>query len=130
MSRTASSADFQSAVSPISNRQGGQPLRALSVLQVSQAGSPAFKAFLSALAVGLALRPNALWACAACYGQSNSAMARGVNWGIFSLLAIVVTVLGGIATFFVYLAKRSAAASATAGHPLPAASVEYPAASE
>jgi len=52
--------------------------------------------------------PGPLWACAACYGQSDSPLARGMNWGIFSLLAVVVCVLGGIATFFVFLAKKSA----------------------
>jgi hypothetical protein len=59
------------------------------------------------LLLGLALNPNTLLACAACYGQSDSPMAKGMNWGIFSLLAVVVFVLGAIASFFVYLAKRS-----------------------
>jgi len=49
-----------------------------------------------------------LLACAACYGQSDSAMAAGMNWGIFSLLGVIVFVLGGLAGFFVYLAKRAA----------------------
>jgi len=53
-------------------------------------------------------------ACAACYGQSDSAMAAGMNWGIFSLLGMIVMVLGGVGGFFVYLAKRSALASAPA----------------
>jgi hypothetical protein len=35
-----------------------------------------------------------------------------MNWGIFSLLGMIVLVLGGVATFFVYLAKKSAAVSA------------------
>ena len=55
----------------------------------------------------LVLCPQSLWACAACYGQSDSAMAKGMNWGIMSLLAVVVCVLGGITTFFVYIAKKS-----------------------
>jgi heme/copper-type cytochrome/quinol oxidase subunit 2 len=50
-----------------------------------------------------------LLACAACYGQSDSAMAAGMNWGIFSLLGMVVVVLGGVAGFFIYLARRSSA---------------------
>src|SRR5258708_1160276 len=54
----------------------------------------------------LALHPTSLWACAACYGQSDSPMAKGMNWGIFSLLAVVVSVLGGIAAFFVFLARK------------------------
>jgi hypothetical protein len=50
-------------------------------------------------------------ACAACYGQSDSPLAQGLNWGILSLLGIVVPVLGGIATFFIFIAKKAAAAS-------------------
>ncbi len=63
---------------------------------------------LASLAVALAFQPNSLRACAACYGQSDAPMAAGMNWGIFSLLTVVVFVLGGVATFFVYLARRAA----------------------
>jgi hypothetical protein len=55
-----------------------------------------------------------LLACAACYGQSDSAMAAGMNWGIFSLLGMIVIVLGGVAGFFVYLARRSSMVSGPA----------------
>jgi maltodextrin utilization protein YvdJ len=46
-------------------------------------------------------------ACAACYGQSDSPMAQGMNWGIFALLGVISVVLSGIAGFFIYVAKRS-----------------------
>ena len=61
---------------------------------------------VSALGFGFALGfpPWFALACSACYGQSDSAMAKGMNWGILSLLGVVVTVLGGIAAFFVFLA--------------------------
>ena len=49
--------------------------------------------------------PPAL-ACAACYGQSDSPMAVGMNWGIFSLLGVIACVLGGITSFFVYLGQE------------------------
>jgi hypothetical protein len=63
---------------------------------------------LSAAAlVALVNCPHSLWACAACAGQSDSPMAKGMNWGIMSLLGVVVCVLGGITTFFVYIGKRS-----------------------
>jgi maltodextrin utilization protein YvdJ len=39
-------------------------------------------------------------------------MAKGMNWGILSLLAVITAVLGGVASFFVYLAKKSATVSA------------------
>ena len=63
---------------------------------------------LTFLVLTLAMQPRLLWACAACYGQDSGPMARGMNWGIFSLLGIIVFVLAGVAGFFVYLANRSA----------------------
>jgi hypothetical protein len=47
-------------------------------------------------------------ACAVCFGKSDSALAKGLHWGVISLLAVVLSVLAAIAVFFVYLAKRSA----------------------
>ena len=72
------------------------------------------KSLLSVLLLAFLTSPDSLWACAACYGQSDSPMAHGLNWGIFSLLLVVVLMLGGIASFFVYLARRSAALSSGA----------------
>jgi hypothetical protein len=54
---------------------------------------------------------HSILACAACYGQSDSPLAQGMNWGILSLLAVVVSVLGSIAMFFIFIAKKAAAAS-------------------
>jgi hypothetical protein len=58
-----------------------------------------------------------LLACAACYGQSDSAMAAGMNWGILSLLVIITCVLGGVAAFFVFLARRASRTHAAAAVP-------------
>ena len=55
-----------------------------------------------------------LLACAACFGQSDSPLAHGFNWGIISLLGVVLGVLGAFSTFFVFLAKRSAMVAASA----------------
>jgi hypothetical protein len=41
-------------------------------------------------------------------------MAAGMNWGILSLLGMIVLVLGGVAGFFIFLAKRSAVVAQTA----------------
>ncbi len=57
--------------------------------------------------VGLAGLPSAM-ACSACFGASDSRLAVGMNWGIATLLGVVLCVLGGLAAFFIYLAKRSA----------------------
>ena len=60
--------------------------------------------------------PPGLLACAACFGKSDSTMARSLNAGIFSLMAVIVTVLVGAASFFVFL-SRKAAATAQAEQP-------------
>jgi len=73
-------------------------------------------ALLAALAMAAA--PQSVLACATCFGKSDSDLAKAMNWGILSLLAVVVFVLGGIAAFFIYLAKR-AAMTAAAETPVP-----------
>jgi len=69
------------------------------------------KFLVAGLLGALALQPASLFACAACYGASDSAMAKGMNWGILSLLGVVVVVLGSFASFFVFLGKKAAAAA-------------------
>src|ERR1035441_5009545 len=71
-----------------------------------------FRPLLCAVVVALASSPGPLWACAACAGQSDSPMAKGMNLGILSLLAMIGVVLGGVASFFVYLGKKSATVAA------------------
>jgi hypothetical protein len=50
--------------------------------------------------------PSSLLACAACYGRSDSALAEGMNWGIFTLLGVVLTVLTCILVFFVHIVRK------------------------
>lgn len=54
----------------------------------------------------LAFAPSA-WACAACFGKSDSALAHGMNAGILSLLAVIGTMLTCVASFFVFLVRRA-----------------------
>lgn len=68
-----------------------------------------FRLLFAVLALGIALAPAPSLACAACYGQSSDPLASGMNWGIFTLLGVVVTVLGSFAGFFIYLIRREAA---------------------
>ncbi len=51
-------------------------------------------------------------ACATCFGKSDAPMARGMNMGILALLAVIGLVLAGVVSFFVYVAKRTAALEA------------------
>ena len=69
-------------------------------------------------ALTMAAAPQSALACATCFGKSDSDLAKAMNWGILSLLAVVVFVLSGIAAFFIYLARR-AAITASAAAPLP-----------
>ena len=46
-------------------------------------------------------------ACAVCYGASGSSLTAGLNMGIFTLLVILVGVLGKIASFFLDVHKKS-----------------------
>lgn len=72
-----------------------------------------------AVVLGLAVLawPKTALACAACYGQSDSAMAKGLNWGILVLGVVAASVLGAITSFFVYIARRSSAASRPPAQP-------------
>jgi hypothetical protein len=58
----------------------------------------------------LALGSGRALACAACFGRSDSALAEGMNMGILSLLGVIGLVLAGVASFFVFLARRSSRA--------------------
>jgi uncharacterized membrane protein HdeD (DUF308 family) len=75
------------------------------------------------VAAGAALPQPAL-ACAACFGRSDSRLAEGMNWGILSLMGVVVFVLGGFAAFFVYLARRAAATAEGSAEAAEAAETE------
>ncbi|MGD0251573.1 MAG: hypothetical protein ABSC01_02630 [Verrucomicrobiota bacterium] len=57
------------------------------------------------------LSGSPLFACAACYGKSDSALATGMNWGIFTLLGVVLTVLTCITLFFVHIVRKEEASS-------------------
>jgi len=55
---------------------------------------------------------NALvFACATCFGTSDSLMAKGMNMGIFFMMGIVLFVLSGFLAFIIYLAIKSKATS-------------------
>lgn len=59
-----------------------------------------------ATSAALAAAGNKALACAACFGRSDSPLAKGMNYGILSLLAIVAVMLGLVASFFVFIVRR------------------------
>ena len=61
--------------------------------------------------------PLHLFACAACgsdNGHIDSPLTGGMNWGILTLMGVIVTVLASIATFFVFIIRKEAALAAKA----------------
>jgi hypothetical protein len=72
-----------------------------------------FSKSIAMVAAVSAFVPSPVLACAACYGRSDSPLASAMNWGIFTLLGIVVTVLVSIAGFFFYIINREAAQTET-----------------
>ena len=70
------------------------------------------------LAVLAVLTPAPAFACATCYGGDiDSPMTDGMNWGIFTLLGVVGTVLASFLTFLIYLIRKSEALAAAAKQP-------------
>ncbi|MCI0748831.1 MAG: hypothetical protein L0Y58_25775 [Verrucomicrobia subdivision 3 bacterium] len=67
---------------------------------------------LLSLAAALAGLPQSARACSVCFGDPNSPVAQGVVMGVLVLLSVVLAVLGGFTAFGIYMARRSAAASA------------------
>ena len=63
------------------------------------------KLFRTILFAAAALAPSPIFACAACYGKSDSPLASGMNWGIFTLMGVILTVLTCITLFFVHVVR-------------------------
>jgi len=78
-----------------------------------------FKKFLAGLLLGLAFCPTSLRACAACTGRTDSPLAVAMNWGILTLLGVVLTVLSGVLVFFVHVIRKEETASDDASPPNP-----------
>ena len=55
--------------------------------------------------------PRPALACPVCFGQNDSPMAVAMNMGIIAMLIVVAGVLGGFASFFIYLMRRAKAAA-------------------
>ena len=65
-----------------------------------------WKTLLIAAVGAAALAPSPLLACAACYGRSDSPLAEGMNWGIVTLMGVILTVLTCILLFFVHIIRK------------------------
>ncbi len=52
--------------------------------------------------------PRSSFACAACTGRSDDAVARGLNAAVLTLLLVLLVVLGAFVSFLIYLIRRAA----------------------
>jgi uncharacterized membrane protein len=73
-----------------------------------------FSNWILAGVVCVLIHPSAL-ACATCFGNSDSPMAKGMNAGIAVLLGVVGLLWLAFASFFVFIVQRSR----QGGEPLP-----------
>ncbi len=62
--------------------------------------------FVYFFAMAIIAFPSSVNACAVCFGAPDDPMTKGMQWGIASLLFILVPVLGGVGGFFVFLSRR------------------------
>jgi len=51
--------------------------------------------------------PRTLLACAVCYGASDAAQTRGMNFGIITMLGVTGVVLGGLGGMIFCFARRA-----------------------
>ncbi len=65
--------------------------------------------------------PTLLWltttganACSACFGKSDSPLAKGMNAGIFVLLGFVLVLWIAFGSFFVFIVRRGRAVAGSA----------------
>ena len=62
----------------------------------------------SVLTFAFVMIAPSLFACAACAGgKTDSAMAQGMNAGIFLLMGVIVSVLIGVASVGFYIVRRT-----------------------
>lgn len=64
------------------------------------------------MALALLGVPGTAHACAVCFGNSDSKLTQGMMAGVLVLLLVVLTVLGGFAALFIFLARRAATVAA------------------
>ena len=67
--------------------------------------------WLPVVILGILFLSPRLLGCATCFGQSDSELAKGMNWGIISMIFVVYLVIFSIIGFFVFIVRRSALAS-------------------
>ena len=55
----------------------------------------------------LLLVPRAAFACPVCFGQNDSPLALGINYGILAMLGVIGVLWVAFGSFFIYLRRRA-----------------------
>ena len=55
----------------------------------------------------LILAPRAAFACPVCFGENDSPLALGINYGILAMLGIIGGLWVAFGSFFIYLRRRA-----------------------
>jgi hypothetical protein len=59
-------------------------------------------------AIGLVLLvPQTALACPVCFGENDSPLALGINYGILAMLVIIGGLWAAFGSFFIYLRRRA-----------------------
>ena len=61
--------------------------------------------------------PRMAFACPVCFGQNDSPLALGINYGIYLMLGVIVLLWAAFASFFIYLKRRASLAESGALSP-------------
>jgi hypothetical protein len=62
---------------------------------------------LAVLVMLVSMAPRALLACAVCYGASDAAQTRGMNFGMITMLGVTGVVLGSFGGMIFCFARRA-----------------------
>ena len=65
----------------------------------------------------LLLAPNVALACPVCFGENDSPLAVGINYGILAMLVVVGGLWVAFGSFFIYLRRRAKMAEASSESP-------------
>jgi heme/copper-type cytochrome/quinol oxidase subunit 2 len=65
------------------------------------------RSVLAALVMLASMAPRALLACAVCYGASDAAQTRGMNFGMITMLGVTGVVLGSFGGMIFCFARRA-----------------------
>jgi len=75
------------------------------------------------LAFVFAAAPRVALACPVCFGENDSPLALGINYGILVMLVLIVGLWVAFGSFFIYLRRRARLAGTGEWSPAGAASV-------